>query len=723
MVKSRSIFVNGEKLKADGLLAFLAYLSVATAFTVFLQAYSLSDNFFAFTFFAVVAAMLLLLNKVWLKSLLVLAALFFGYHHFFPYNLPLGITWLIRFKDGLDQGVEQLINSGAYIGEILAMLLLLLLSILLLVLFIHFKIFFFGYSLMIGYLLMTSLYHPGLNFTLQALIIASCGILSVFLKNNYWQGKYKLTLLLTGIGLTLVIFLVAEYLPSTGIRNSLMLTTANFRTQLNATGFYDFVGSQGTASVSRMGFSEDDSSLGGPLLDDNAEIFTARQASSHYWRVESKDFYSGAGWFATEAENATYVDPTNLSVIDYDYQRTYAEAQTIELSYTSQASYLALPYGANTIAISNPGAAAYVQEEIRRVDVQNLAAPIAATINWQDFSYDASDLENVYVQTPTDTAVDYLQLPENLPSRVGELATQVTTDVYGLYNQVLAVEDYLKNSSTFRYSKVDAAVIEEGQDYVDQFLFETQVGYCDNFSSSMVVMLRTLGIPARWTKGFAPGSRSRDGEEYLYTVTNNNAHSWVEVYFSGFGWLPFEPTPSFSNPDRPTITEEAETPESSAEATPSASSSSTQATTSTTSSQVSSEESTEETAAASQRNYTDLVYLVAALLLASLAALIISVNWLLIRLRFVLSKPQALLEGYPLILKKAEKKVPREPSETLIAYAQRFAKETQLTDFAVVTEAYEAALYGNGVEKTSPEVRQLLWQVAKKLTSPRKNKE
>lgn len=94
------------------------------------------------------------------------------------------------------------------------------------------------------------------------------------------------------------------------------------------------------------------------------------------------------------------------------------------------------------------------------------------------------------------------------------------------------------------------AVPGKNDDYVDQFLFDTKKGYCDNFSTSMVVMLRSLGIPARWVKGYTSGQfvgESADGKK-MYTITNNNAHSWVEVYFSGIGWVPFEPTQGFSNP-------------------------------------------------------------------------------------------------------------------------------------------------------------------------------
>jgi hypothetical protein len=94
-------------------------------------------------------------------------------------------------------------------------------------------------------------------------------------------------------------------------------------------------------------------------------------------------------------------------------------------------------------------------------------------------------------------------------------------------------------------SKEEIPYPTRNQDYVDQFLFETKVGYCDNFSTSMVVLLRAAGIPARWAKGYTEGERTSLRGDSVYKVTNNNAHSWVEVYFPGMGWVPFEPTKGF----------------------------------------------------------------------------------------------------------------------------------------------------------------------------------
>src|SRR5699024_9591228 len=143
------------------------------------------------------------------------------------------------------------------------------------------------------------------------------------------------------------------------------------------------------------------------------------------------------------------------------------------------------------------------------------------------------------------------QLPDNIPSRVRELATEITTEYESYYDKIKAVEQYF-NQNGFIYQTSNIPVPDEEQDYVDQFLFDTKKGYCDNYSTSMVVMLRSLGIPSRWVKGFTGGEKvdtvTKDDEIYsVFQVTNMNAHSWVEVYFPKIGWIPFEPTQGFSN--------------------------------------------------------------------------------------------------------------------------------------------------------------------------------
>ena len=161
--------------------------------------------------------------------------------------------------------------------------------------------------------------------------------------------------------------------------------------------------------------------------------------------------------------------------------------------------------------------------------------------------YDLADLRKV---TEQDETMDVLmenntQLPEGLPSRIYDLANELTVNENNWYDKAKAIENHF-DGPEFRYSKEDILYPGVNQDYVDQFLFETQIGYCDNYSTAMVILLRAANIPARWVKGYTEGEKSIYKGESAYKVTNNNAHSWVEVYFSGLGWVPFEPTKGFN---------------------------------------------------------------------------------------------------------------------------------------------------------------------------------
>ena len=147
------------------------------------------------------------------------------------------------------------------------------------------------------------------------------------------------------------------------------------------------------------------------------------------------------------------------------------------------------------------------------------------------------ELRQVADAPPPEMYERYLQVPAIVPARVGELAERITRNAPTRYDKVKAIERWL--AENFRYD-LDSPVPPEGRDAVDYFLFDSDVGYCEQFASATAIMLRTLDIPTRVVAGYTPGSRNPFSG--YYEIKNSDAHSWVEVWFPKYGWYEFDPT-------------------------------------------------------------------------------------------------------------------------------------------------------------------------------------
>jgi len=121
--------------------------------------------------------------------------------------------------------------------------------------------------------------------------------------------------------------------------------------------------------------------------------------------------------------------------------------------------------------------------------------------------------------------------------RVQDLARSVTSASTTRYEQALALQQYLRNPSEFTY---DVSVSPSGGDSISTFL-DDRTGYCVQFASTMVIMARSLDIPARLAVGFLGGRSDGNGG---YAIRGGDAHAWPELYFPGRGWVRFEPTPA-----------------------------------------------------------------------------------------------------------------------------------------------------------------------------------
>ncbi len=133
----------------------------------------------------------------------------------------------------------------------------------------------------------------------------------------------------------------------------------------------------------------------------------------------------------------------------------------------------------------------------------------------------------------------YLQVPTE-SQQVADLARRVTQQATTPFERMLAIQDHLLEN--YRYSlDVDEATLSHP---LEEFLFTRKIGYCEHYATAMVVMLRTLGIPARLVTGFLATEWNEYGS--YFTVRQRDAHAWVEVYFPHSGWITMDPTPTIA---------------------------------------------------------------------------------------------------------------------------------------------------------------------------------
>lgn len=324
------------------------------------------------------------------------------------------------------------------------------------------------------------------------------------------------------------------------------------------------------------GYSRSDSELGGGFDYDYSPMMTVNTNRRSYWRGESKDIYNGRGWDDSEVPGA--IMPGALEIVRQnqpflDENRSLAETVEVNQIVTMirEDQYPVL-FGAAAISTIN------------WVDGENESFPndmFWLSNQWELTSSIRSGYPQIYALTSQATVLNeeglrssesgfqdvrqhaqYTNLPPDLPERVAQLAADITAEATNDYDRAKLLETYLRSNYAYNNKPDLTKLSGESTDFVDQFLFELWEGYCDYFSTAMAVMARTLDMPARWVKGFTPGSLPVDpgmmpGEmmgdinpdgQGTYTVRNSDAHSWVEIYFEGYGWISFEPTAGFSFP-------------------------------------------------------------------------------------------------------------------------------------------------------------------------------
>jgi transglutaminase-like putative cysteine protease len=280
----------------------------------------------------------------------------------------------------------------------------------------------------------------------------------------------------------------------------------------------------------------------------------------YYWRGRTYDYFSKNQWYITGTTRDQFSPTETLLTIPDTENGTPAR-----FVFTSGSSKISLLYApAQPRWISRPGSFLASPADAA-LDISSWNAT-PSLLPGETYQVDAiinnptiEGLRAAGTEYPQWVTEHYLQLPENFSPRIQALAQEITTQAETPYDKAMTITQYLRDNIEYAPTIPAPPALADPLEWI---LFDYKKGYCVYYASSEVLMLRSLGIPARIAVGFTQGlgNISEEGGEggvvedftlSSFTVRKKDAHAWPEVYFPGTGWVEFEPTSSQAPLNRP----------------------------------------------------------------------------------------------------------------------------------------------------------------------------
>jgi transglutaminase-like putative cysteine protease len=253
-----------------------------------------------------------------------------------------------------------------------------------------------------------------------------------------------------------------------------------------------------------------------------------------YLRLASLPQLSAAGWGNVQIRLNSGNNLTQVPGVSSEPGRRRTTNIRV-LEFGSQ--YLPMPYAPRSFNVSgdwrfDANSLVVVNADNRSQDLRRLTYSVESV----DIVPDGDELATAPAGTPTDDDVTG-DIPSDLPDSLTNLAQKVTAEADSPAEKAAAIQAYLR-SSEFSYST--ERLPGSGYEALENFLLVDHKGYCEQFASAMAMMARVVGIPSRVSVGFLPGDRDGD----VWKVSIRDMHAWPELYFAGYGWVRFEPTPA-----------------------------------------------------------------------------------------------------------------------------------------------------------------------------------
>jgi hypothetical protein len=274
----------------------------------------------------------------------------------------------------------------------------------------------------------------------------------------------------------------------------------------------------------------------------NTVMMLVKSQAWSYWRGYALDYYDGKTWEQSDeqietvtgvyGQNEFKVNPEGPGYDDEWFVQSFYIMQDMPNIIWAGGQPFRVYFAAREIGKDSTGGlrvGSYLQKGMTYSVVSNRVDADPDRLRATDGG-----------PVPDDITAMYLQLPDTITQRTRDLAVEWTLGAETDYDRVIMIRDELLKYEYDFYPPPQPP----GTDAVDLFLFEDQRGVCEHYVSSMVVLLRTLGIPARFVVGY--GSGDYNALSGYYTVRANDAHAWTEVYFPDVGWVPFDPTPGWN---------------------------------------------------------------------------------------------------------------------------------------------------------------------------------
>jgi transglutaminase-like putative cysteine protease len=282
------------------------------------------------------------------------------------------------------------------------------------------------------------------------------------------------------------------------------------------------------------------SSGGGGLISDSARLsvqgsielspkvqYTVTASDAGYWKVASYDRYTGSGWIQTSGSSA-YEQQSPPPGSSYEVRQTF----TVKATRAD-----AMPAAWKPIRVLGN------QRSNTRISSAGWLSPKRPLTKNQSYSVVSrvpnkipNELQDAGTDYPSDVRQRYTHVPESTSERLKERTAEITDDAENPYDKAVAIEEWLETNKEYSLD-----VKRPNGNVADSFVFDMDQGYCVYYATSMAVMLRTQGIPARLVTGYTSGQRT---SEDTWVVRGLDSHAWVEVYFPDTGWVRFDPTPT-----------------------------------------------------------------------------------------------------------------------------------------------------------------------------------